>query len=369
MIGAPLGMADNDGAGAGVGQHFRRNIAGMGARRPWDGNPARRSPGLLSRAPCRQRPRSASPAGKPADRPCRSPWARPRSWPRIRPSRPCRPFIFQLPAISGRMASVMSEFPRNVWLHQCASRGRRARPDRPKRRLRPLTVSIGPRRSRLRRGGCHFMMLYQLGDALLRNSISNSLGRDPVPSCQTSWTHASRNAESLIKLARQNHHGRGDGRVDHQFRRLGHRRHLQGVRTVDAGQGRPYRDFDRTIPPALYRQAAADRPPVRPPVDDGSGPRLRPRPPGAAADHRGSGPRRGSAAAGARPVRRRNHAHDLQRSQFQGRQRRVRSGPLPGHDPAVRLHRSSATSPTSGGCRCGVRSPARSRPASNRRRS
>ena len=30
-------------------------------------------------------------------------------------------------------------------------------------------------------------------------------------------THASRNAESLIKLARQNHHGRGDGRVDHQF--------------------------------------------------------------------------------------------------------------------------------------------------------
>ena len=28
------------------------------------------------------------------------------------------------------------------------------------------------------------MMLYQLGDALLRNSIPNSLGRDPVPSCK-----------------------------------------------------------------------------------------------------------------------------------------------------------------------------------------
>src|SRR5258705_12740616 len=28
------------------------------------------------------------------------------------------------------------------------------------------------------------MMLYQLGDALLRNSLLNSLGRDPVPSCK-----------------------------------------------------------------------------------------------------------------------------------------------------------------------------------------
>jgi hypothetical protein len=28
------------------------------------------------------------------------------------------------------------------------------------------------------------MMLYQSGDALLRNSMPNSLGRDPVPSCQ-----------------------------------------------------------------------------------------------------------------------------------------------------------------------------------------
>ena len=33
VIGAPLGMADNDGAGAGIGQHFGRKIAGMGARR------------------------------------------------------------------------------------------------------------------------------------------------------------------------------------------------------------------------------------------------------------------------------------------------------------------------------------------------
>ena len=31
MIGAPLGMADNDGAGAGIRQHFGREVAGMGA--------------------------------------------------------------------------------------------------------------------------------------------------------------------------------------------------------------------------------------------------------------------------------------------------------------------------------------------------
>src|SRR3954447_20969335 len=35
---------------------------------------------------------------------------------------------------------------------------------------------------RLRRGRCHFMMRYQLGDALLRNSDRIPLGHDPVPS-------------------------------------------------------------------------------------------------------------------------------------------------------------------------------------------
>ena len=33
MIGAALGMADNDRAGAGVRQHLGRKVAGMGARR------------------------------------------------------------------------------------------------------------------------------------------------------------------------------------------------------------------------------------------------------------------------------------------------------------------------------------------------
>src|SRR3981189_3094112 len=129
------------------------------------------------------------------------------------------------------------------------------------------------------------MMLYHIGDVLLWNSKRNFPWARPGSLLPTSWTHASRNAESLIKLARQDHYGRGDGRVDHQFRRLGDRRPLPRVLTVGAGQDRPHRDFNRTIPPALYREAAADRPSVRPPADDGSGPRLWPPPPGAAANH------------------------------------------------------------------------------------
>ena len=54
---------------------------------------------------------------------------------------------------------------------------------------------------------------------------------------------------------------------------------------------------------------------------------------------------------------------------FKGIERPVRSGALPGHDPAVRLSPNSAISPNSGACRCGARSPARSRPASSRRKS
>src|SRR6195256_5555435 len=48
----------------------------------------------------------------------------------------------------------------------------------------PINRFNWPSPPRLRRGGCHFMMLYQPGDAVLRNSIPNSLWRDPVPSCQ-----------------------------------------------------------------------------------------------------------------------------------------------------------------------------------------
>ena len=68
---------------------------------------------------------------------------------------------------------------------------------------------------------------------------------------------------------------------------------------------------------------------------------LRHRPPGAAAGDRGSRARRGRAPARARPVRRRDHADDPDRSEFQGHQRRIRSEPLPAGDPPVRLHRAA----------------------------
>src|SRR5579864_4462618 len=125
----------------------------------------------------------------------------------------------------------------------------------------PLTLSIGPFRW-LRVEGPHFMMRYQSSDALLRHSRTNSDGPPPVPSCQQVGPNASRNTQSLIKLARQNYHGHRDGHPDRQFRHLGYRRHLQGLWTVVVGQGWAHGDFDRAIPPDLHRPAAADRPPI-----------------------------------------------------------------------------------------------------------
>ena len=46
----------------------------------------------------------------------------------------------------------------------------------------------------------------------------------------------------------------------------------------------------------------------------------------------------------------------------------VRSGALPGHDPAIRLHRAALSRRAAAGRRCGARSPARFRPASSRRK-
>ena len=39
MIGAALGMADDDGGGAGFLQHLSGDVAGMGAACGWRGNP------------------------------------------------------------------------------------------------------------------------------------------------------------------------------------------------------------------------------------------------------------------------------------------------------------------------------------------
>jgi hypothetical protein len=63
----------------------------------------------------------------------------------------------------------------------------------------PLAVNRfkWPTLPRLRGERCHFMMLYQLGDALLRKSILNGIEFSPGTtrfplSCKTSWTQSQR---------------------------------------------------------------------------------------------------------------------------------------------------------------------------------
>ena len=110
-IGAPLGMADDHVAGAAVAQHLGGDVAGMGA--------ACLGVAVLAadqHAACPRRPRRppgpASPAGRPARRgrvqpACFTPSATPLA---SASASARRPFIFQLPAISGRLVRAM-KFP------------------------------------------------------------------------------------------------------------------------------------------------------------------------------------------------------------------------------------------------------------------
>ena len=100
MTGPALGMADDDVARAGVLEHRRGNVAGEGAAGSGEQScaPRLRSGRRASRRPAR----SASPAGRRAVRRRRLPLRPPRRIARSRPSEPERPFIFQLPATSGR---------------------------------------------------------------------------------------------------------------------------------------------------------------------------------------------------------------------------------------------------------------------------
>ena len=109
MIGAAFGMADDDVAAAGIGQHRGRDVAGMGAaglgmavlRRRGDAAPSsaladRRNQvagGQISIS--REAGRRLTPASRSA---------------RASPSAG-RPFIFQLPAISGRGLPVDHRLP------------------------------------------------------------------------------------------------------------------------------------------------------------------------------------------------------------------------------------------------------------------
>src|SRR4029450_2767596 len=87
----------------------------------------------------------------------------------------------QFPAISGRMASVMSIVPQmsDFVALRCASRGAPPVPDTGQIILQAVNRFNWPTLPRLRGGRCHFMMLFQLGDALLRKSILNGFEFSP----------------------------------------------------------------------------------------------------------------------------------------------------------------------------------------------
>ena len=115
MVGAPFGMADDDRARSGIGQHLRGNVAGVGARRlgvtvlSADRSPA-------SRARLRQMPLSRWPADKPSVRPCRQDPLAPEMILASSLREAASPFIFQLPATSGIIlaAAIQTPFPRAV---------------------------------------------------------------------------------------------------------------------------------------------------------------------------------------------------------------------------------------------------------------
>ena len=132
---------------------------------------------------------------------------------------------------------------------------------------------------------------------------------------------------------------------------------FKGFGQSTLAQGRQHRNFDRAVPPALQRPAAADRPPVRPPADRRPGARLRPRPQvlqqwiaEAALDE--AARRMGLGQSDAEIMR---LIHE--RSELRGRHRQVRSGSASPARSASSATPNSATSPSSARCRCAGRSP------------
>ena len=127
VIGAPLGMADDDGAGAGILEHFGRKVAGERAGRL----------GVAVLGPDRH-PRSARPGGEigqqgrgRADqdvdlrRQARARAAMIRS---SSAAAALSPFIFQFPAISGRRRPFMPPSPGFFGLGQPGTRAGEATP-------------------------------------------------------------------------------------------------------------------------------------------------------------------------------------------------------------------------------------------------
>src|SRR6516164_279410 len=213
-----------------------------------------------------------------------------------------RPFIFQLPATSGRRGArtivVSRVFPN------------------PAKRL--------AERSRARQRS--------VGGSLLSPPYVAMLSPPPYDATtpvrrgfsQSRMTHASRSTKSLFQLARQGGDGRRCRLLGDQFRDLGDRRYFPRLRPFDRRQDRAYRNYNRAVPDSVQRSAAAIFTTVRPPDHPRSGAGDRLGPGGDHADIFGDPARRARARAGSRALRRRGRQTDYQRSGVSRAERPVR---------------------------------------------
>src|SRR5262245_8764569 len=166
-----------------------------------------------------------------------------------------RPFIFQLPATSGRRgARAISGYPPFQLSGQAVSRAPADAPG-------CACDGLPPPRQVARRG----TPPYDAERPLHRRLA----GRERLP---ITVTHASRSTKSLFQLARQGGDGRGRRLFDYQFRNLGDRRHFPRVRPFDSREDRPHRDHDRAVPQPVQRSPAAIFASARPADHPGTGP-------------------------------------------------------------------------------------------------
>ena len=267
MIGAPLRMTDDDGAGAGVLQHFGRNIAGEGARRLRMAILRRRW-----RPPSPWRRRQSAPASVAGGQIIRS--ARP-----VRPSAPAiiafklgdrgaqaRSFSSCLrPADAARSPCAV---PQSLFaLMMALANGRLSRQRFPRF---PLCVAAGYRDPYDARP---FPPLHPKHEINARPCFE--VCKKLPATGSAAW--------SLAVLF---------GLIAISFAIWGIGDIFRGFGTFDRRQDRRHRNRDRAVPPELQRAAAATDPPGRTPDHRGPGARARPAPASARPDDRRSRARR-----------------------------------------------------------------------------
>src|SRR5262245_241140 len=166
-----------------------------------------------------------------------------------------RPFIFQLPATSGRRgARAISGYPPFPYSTK-----------RLAERLGRCQGALGtgfPSRRQVAAGGTP---PYDAERLLYRRLA----GRERLP---ITVTHASRSTKSLFQLARQGGDVRRGALFGRQLRDLGHRRHFPRLPRLDGREHRPHRDYDRAVSHPVQRSAAAIFAPFRPADHPGTGP-------------------------------------------------------------------------------------------------